>query len=1165
MSEQPVDGATCHTRGTLRSRSFVGLLLTQFFGALNDNMFRWLVVPIAQPAVGSDNALAIGLACFTVPYLMLATPAGFLADRFRKSSVIVACKIAEILIMALGIVAISTGSVGLLFVVVALMGSQSALFGPSKFGAMPEMLRERHVSSANGWMGMITVAASALGTVLGYWMYGQTTPDLSNPPGLGGLWLPAAALVGVACLGTLTSLLIARLPVANSEREAALNPVTDTIRNLGLLGKDVRLVRTALGIGFFWFLASLAQLNIDSFGENVLGLIKSDIGALLAILVVGLGIGSVLAGIWSGGRVELGIVPLGALGIATSALLLYVVGHAVELDPSQQGYYWACLFLFALGASAGLFNVPLVAYLQVESDAKTRGTILAASNFVTFTFILGAAGVYWFASGPLEMTASEVFLVAGLGTIPVVIYVFSLLPDATIRFATWLMSHTVYRLRVYDRERIPETGGALIVPNHVSWIDGILLLITSTRPIRMLVFDDYTRGRFASWIVKTFGIIPVKSSAGPKEILRSLQTARKAVQNGELVCIFAEGQITRTGQMQPFQRGMMKVIQGTDAPVIPTYLDELWGSIFSFHGGKFFWKRPRRWPYPVSIHFGEPIRNPQSVDEIQHAVEKLGAEAVERRKDRELMPQRLFLRACRKHASDLKLADSGGQELSGRRLLTSTLAFARVLEREVFDADEKNVGLLLPPSAGGIIANVAVALSRRVAVNLNYTMTDETVNFCIKECGVTHVLTSRRFIEKKPMSLDAELIYLEDLKEQITTADKLLSVLRATVVPIGVLERRLGLLRISEDDPMAVIFTSGSTGNPKGVVLSHNNVRSNVAAAEQLFHFTRDDVMLGVLPLFHSFGYTLTTWIPMCGAPLGVYHFNPLDGRTVGKLSGKYNVTAICASPTFLKGYLKRCTSEQMQKLSLMILGAEKMPLKLAQECEEKFGVWPVEGYGTTELSPLASANVPDSRSTDASQTGSKVGTVGRAIPNVVAKITDPDTGADLGRNAEGMLWIKGPNVMLGYLNQPEKTAEAIQDGWYNTGDIGIIDEDGFISITGRQSRFSKIGGEMVPHIRIEEEIAKLVEDADADEPEIQVAVTAVPDERKGERLIIIHKPLKVPISEIQEGLKGAGFPNIWIPSADGFLEVESIPLLGTGKLDLKGVKETAESAFGKA
>ena len=1173
MTGQESSHETTDSRGGLGSRSYLGILFTQLFGALNDNMFRFFAVCVAADVLGKETALSIGAAVFTLPYLLLAVPAGFFADRFSKRTVIVNCKVAEVVIMVLGMLAIMSGNVWLLVLVVALMGGQSALFSPAKYGAIPETVRHEHLSTANGAMGLVTVGASAIGTALGYWLYEQIQPMEGAPPlletaTLSTLQVPAAVMIGVAIVGLVTSLIIGRLPAADENRKLELNFAAATARDLKFLKSSRPLFRTALGIAFFWMLASLAQMNIDPFTEYVLGMDKSAIGLLMATLVVGLGGGSVFAGIVSGGKVELGLVPLGACGITVSAVFLYVAGHMV--DPSmtavgQPAFVWSCVWLFLLGFSAGLFDIPLEANLQHQSETATRGTILAATNFLTFACILVAAGLFYVMSNVVKMDAASIFLVCGLGTIPVIIYTFKMLPQATIRFVVWMFSLLFYRIKVVGKEHIPKEGGGLLVCNHVSWLDGIVLIMMSDRPIRMLAYADYVDvPGFVGWISRTYGTIPIKSDGGPKALLRSLKEARKAAENGDLVCIFAEGALTRTGQLFPFQRGLLRIVQGTKVPVIPTYLDELWGSIFSYHGGKFFWKWPRRWPYPFTIMFGEPLHDANDVTHVRQAVEELGVQAVTHRKSA-LIPARQFLRSCRKARFRSKVADSAGADITGGKLLTAALAFRRVLNRNVLTSDDEMVGVLLPPSAGGAITNAALSLMGKVAVNLNYTLSDDVLNFCIKEAGIKKVITSQKFLEKKPMELDAEIVFAEDLKTQITGADKVAALFSAFVEPIVLLERRLGLTKVNPDSIMTIIFTSGSTGEPKGVMLSHRNVGSNIASANQLYQINRNDALLGILPFFHSFGYSLMLWLPLTLDPKGVYHFNPLDGRMVGKLCEKHKITIIAATPTFLKTYLKRCTKEQMATMDVAIVGAEKLPQKLADDFHEKFGIWPTEGYGTTELSPLAAANVPDHRSnaTDTEQTGTRMGTIGRPIPNCMARIVDPDSGEELPQGEAGLMHIRGPNVMLGYLNRPEKTAEVIQDGWYNTGDIAFIDEDGFITITGRLSRFSKIGGEMVPHIRIEEEINKLVDDPDAEEAVIQIAVTAVPHEQKGERIIVLHRELNKPVDEILKGLSAAGLPNLWLPSADSFFPVDEIPLLGTGKLDLQGVKQRAMDEFG--
>jgi acyl-[acyl-carrier-protein]-phospholipid O-acyltransferase/long-chain-fatty-acid--[acyl-carrier-protein] ligase len=520
---------------------------------------------------------------------------------------------------------------------------------------------------------------------------------------------------------------------------------------------------------------------------------------------------------------------------------------------------------------------------------------------------------------------------------------------------------------------------------------------------------------------------------------------------------------------------------------------------------------------------------------------------------------RKFLRMCRRNWRKPKIADSTGVELTGGDLLVRTFVLRRVLRRILAD-DEQYVGVLLPPSAGGVAANAALGLDRRISVNLNYTVTSEVMNDCIKQCGIRHVLTSRRVLERLDFKLDAELVCLEDFKNRITLADKLLSFAAARLLPMSLLERYLGLAAVKSDDLLTIIFTSGSTGRPKGVMLSHENVGSNVAAVDEIIRLTKDDVLLGILPFFHSFGYTVTLWTVLSMDPKGVYHYSPLEAREVGKLCRKHGVTIMLSTPTFLRSYVRRCEPDDFRALQVLFTGAEKLPTELANAFEQKFGIRPIEGYGCTELSPIAAANIPPGRGQQGHFEGVKEGTIGRPLPGIRAKIVDLDTGADLGPNQTGMLLFTGLNVMRGYLGKPELTKEVVRDGWYITGDVAEIDDDGFIKITGRISRFSKLAGEMVPHLRIEETINRVLGLEDAEE--IRLVVSAVPDAKKGERLVVLHTGLAIPSEDICRKLAEAGLPSLWTPSADSFRQVAQIPLLGTGKLDLKGVKDLALREF---
>jgi acyl-[acyl-carrier-protein]-phospholipid O-acyltransferase/long-chain-fatty-acid--[acyl-carrier-protein] ligase len=522
---------------------------------------------------------------------------------------------------------------------------------------------------------------------------------------------------------------------------------------------------------------------------------------------------------------------------------------------------------------------------------------------------------------------------------------------------------------------------------------------------------------------------------------------------------------------------------------------------------------------------------------------------------------RAFIRNCRRSMRRVKVADtSGAPEMTGGALLMRTLIFKRLLEREILAPDEKFVGLLLPPSQGGVLANVALPMAQRVAVNLNYTASSDILNSCIAQCGIRQVLTSKRVMQKLKLDLNAKIVFLEDFREKVTLADKLAAAVQAYATPAWLLDRWLGIDLIKPDDLLTLLFTSGSTGEPKGVMLSHQNVGSNVDAIDQVVHLTENDVAVGVLPFFHSYGYTATLWTMLALKPKGVYHFSPLEAQVVGDMARKHRATILMATPTFLRNFLKRCEPEDFAAVDVVFASAERLPIELCEAFEKKFGVRPVEAFGATELSPLVAINVPESRSPSKDRSGVREGTVGRPIPGVRAKVVNPETSEEMPTGEPGMLMITGPNVMQGYLKRPDLTAQVIRDGWYITGDIAFIDDAGFIKITGRESRFSKIGGEMVPHIKIEETLQKLLSTDDDDD--LKAVVTAVPDPRRGERIVVLHTPLDKTPDEICRELADSGLPKVWLPSPDSFVEVAEIPVLGTGKLDLKAMKDRAAEHF---
>jgi acyl-[acyl-carrier-protein]-phospholipid O-acyltransferase/long-chain-fatty-acid--[acyl-carrier-protein] ligase len=516
---------------------------------------------------------------------------------------------------------------------------------------------------------------------------------------------------------------------------------------------------------------------------------------------------------------------------------------------------------------------------------------------------------------------------------------------------------------------------------------------------------------------------------------------------------------------------------------------------------------------------------------------------------------RAFVHQVRARWSRPALSDSTGASLTYGQTFIRALALGRVLARTL--GPHRYVGLLIPPTVPGSVANLALTLWGRIPVNLNYSASEELVNASIAQCGITHVVTSSKVLDKFQIRPKGELVLLEDIPKKVRLADKLWAAMVAKLVPISRLGHLLpGLHADSLDDTATVIFTSGSTGNPKGVVLSQRNILTNIHQFDNHLNILPDESILGILPFFHSFGFTVGIWTVLCLGKRIVYHFNPLDAKTVGKLCETHRVTLIAGTPTFMRSYLQRCDPKQFATLVHLLLGAEKLKPELAREIRETLRIEPMEGYGCTELSPVVSFNVPHDKRLPDGRTvpGHRDGTVGVPLPGTRVKIIDPDTGEELPRGTPGMILVSGPQVMVGYLNQPEATAKVLEDGWYRTGDIGYLDDDGFLRITDRLSRFSKIGGEMVPHMAVESAIQEAT-----GTNEQCVAVTSLPDPKRGERLCVLHTPLGTTPQEIHRTLNSGTLPRLWVPAAEDFVEVEAIPILGSGKVDLRQLREIAK------
>jgi acyl-[acyl-carrier-protein]-phospholipid O-acyltransferase/long-chain-fatty-acid--[acyl-carrier-protein] ligase len=712
-----------------------------------------------------------------------------------------------------------------------------------------------------------------------------------------------------------------------------------------------------------------------------------------------------------------------------------------------------------------------------------------------------------------------------------------------LRFTLWSTLHILFKVRVIGADRIPRDRGALLVSNHVSYADAVIIGSATSRFIAFLLWKPIYESRFKPFF-QMLKAIPI-SPTSPKESLASLAKARKELEAGQLVGIFPEGQITRTGHLLPFKRGFERIVEqkGADlltADLIPVWLEGLWGHPLSMKGGKLFGSWRKVWRPQITLMIGEPIRHRMTPEKLHARVSSLASEAARLRDSGTL--GRRFVGIARRHWSQLALADSTGQEFTFGRALTAALLIRKWLQREA--PDQSIVGILLPNSSIAAVANLGVTLAGRTVVNLNFSAGEEAMSSAIGQCQIRTILTSRKFLEKAKLETRPGMVYLEELLPAFGTAAKLTALLSARLLPAR------WIVNTTQDDIAAVIFSSGSTGEPKGVELSHAAIIANIEGSAQIYNVDHRDAMLAVLPFFHSFGFTYSLWFPLLNEFKILLHHNPTDAKTIGELAEKYRATFLLSTPTFCTTYLRKCTREQLGHLRYVIVGAEKLRHSLAVEFFEKFGVTIFEGYGCTELGPVVAVNGPDFDQFP-KQEGNRIGSVGRALPGVSLRVVDPETMQDVPHGQEGLLLVDSPSRMRGYLGQPERTAKVLYEGSYITGDIARIDDDGFLHITDRLSRFSKIGGEMVPHLKVEQALHSLTGDA-------TVLVIGVPDDSRGERLVILHTAIHLESVQIIQHLQE--LPQLWIPKRTDIFLIEAIPTLGTGKTDLRRAREIAIS-----
>jgi acyl-[acyl-carrier-protein]-phospholipid O-acyltransferase/long-chain-fatty-acid--[acyl-carrier-protein] ligase len=1122
-------------RPLLRSARFLPLFVTQTLGAMNDNLFKnALAVMILFTATGGGAPLvALSGGLFILPYAFLSATAGQVADKYDKARMLRLTKLWEAAIMLVAAVGFLIGSVPLLMAVLAGLGVQAAFFSPLKFGILPQHLAETELISGNALIEAGTFAGILVGTIAGGILI-----LLPHGPVL----MAAAGLV-VAVAGVLAAY---RIPPAVPEApELRIEP--NILRETGVLVRHAKTNQaiwlSILGISWFWTIGAVLLAEFPVVVKETLHGTGSVATLFLTVFAVGVGAGSILIGKLLKGEVSARHVPLAAIGISLFAWDFARSCAAAGVLPSMRDVLThaeglrALGDLFLLALCGGIYSVPLYTIIQEHAAPAERARMIAANNIVNAGFMVAGAVLAAVLAGA-GMSAPAIIMIMAAANLAVAVYICSLLPQDILRMALRWYFDTFHGVDVQGMEHYRAAGvRSVVVSNHLSFLDGCLLAAYVPDVPTFAVNTHITK----RWWAKPF-LAPIDVFAVDPANPFAAKSMIKAVKGGKRLVIFPEGRLTTTGALMKIYEGAGLVADKSGAKLVPIRIDGLQFTPFSRLKGKL----RRRW-FPrlsitvlpaVELAVDPALRGRRHRQAVGTALQDIMVNTVFATQDtrRSLFAGLLDARAL--YGGKLPIAeDLERVPVSYDRLVLGAVILGRKLAAETIEGER--VGMLLPNSVGALVGFMALQAFARVPTMLNFSTGTDSMVSGLKAAEIRTIVTSRRFVERgrldaviEVLARHARIVWLEDIRASLTRADKLRG------LQDRLLARRLPGARVTADNPAVVLFTSGSEGTPKGVVLSHRNLLSNWAQLSSVIDHNPSDRVMNALPMFHSFGLTGGTLLPLLSGVRIFFYPSPLHYKIVPEVIYDTDATIIFGTDTFLAGWARFAHAYDFYAVRYAFAGAEKVRDETKRLYAERFGVRVLEGYGVTETAPALAINTA---------MHAKSGTVGRLLPGIEHRL-EPVPGIEEG----GRLHVRGPNVMLGYLKADAPgVLQPPEEGWYDTGDIVSLDDEKFVTIRGRAKRFAKLGGEMVSMAAAETLAATLW-------PDSGHAVTALPDPRKGEQLILLTTEQGAMAQNLLAHARARGVAEIMVPRV--IQVVEAIPLLGTGKTDYPKVAELAKA-----